>query len=260
MLLRGGAALAELGLDRGITFAMPNNKLNHRLLVWTLGVLLVFCLAAHFLHGFQVAWQAKSLKAQAEQTEAKEDIPRAAAYWSRYLVFAPDDTDAQARYAMLLDRLAVSSRDRMDAIDRYKKILAREPGRADVRHKLAVLEMSLGFYAEAGTHLEFLVRSSPGRGELEALLGQCREGQGEHHLSMEAYEKAIEDSPDRVASYVALASVLRYRLFQPDKAEPGDEQPCREESPGPIPRFWKEPLYRLANGSVNGCCHGPRSG
>jgi tetratricopeptide (TPR) repeat protein len=208
---------------------MGNYKLNRKLLVWTLVLLTAGAAGVYLLHTLQVNAHAREQYALAEEAEKQGRLDRAATYLSRYLVFAPDDTEVLAKYGALLDRAAPKSpqanRRVMAALE---QVVARIPACRDVRRRLAVRALDLGLFARARAHLEILVRSTPGQGDLEELLGQCWEGEGEYARAAQWYEQAVRHRPQQVATYVRLAEVLRGRLEQPRQADQVLERLVRE--------------------------------
>ena len=64
--------------------------------------------------------------------------------YQEHLEVAPDDQDAQLKYADVLLK-GVKNLGRQDlAAQIYDKLLARSPGRADIRRRLAELKLEMG--------------------------------------------------------------------------------------------------------------------
>jgi hypothetical protein len=84
-------------------------RLNVRLLLWTVAVLLGLCAGVHFLHEAQAQDNAGSLLRQADSAAARKDHARAVVYFSHYLAYAPDDVGALDRYARSLEQLPPES-------------------------------------------------------------------------------------------------------------------------------------------------------
>src|SRR5262245_39447120 len=147
-------------------------KLNLRFLAWLVGVCAVVVAAYYGLHRFQVRNHAASLLAQADVAEENHRLDRAARFVGLYLGLVPGDTEARARYGMLLDRLANSPRARegayvewemlgppvnsprasAGAMAVFEQVLIREPDRHDIRRRLAVLNNWAGRYDVALQH------------------------------------------------------------------------------------------------------------
>src|SRR5437588_12715053 len=103
--------------------------LNVKYLGCCLGICLVLGTGVHFLHAFQVQRNAGSLLTQARASEDKGDLSQAAEYYNRYLGFAPGDTDARARFGLLLahERFSSSAKIRVRALLVLDEVLRREP-------------------------------------------------------------------------------------------------------------------------------------
>ncbi len=193
-------------------------RLNVKLLAVLLGALAVGVVAVFLLHASQMSRHAGNLVSQARQEEAEANLERAAVCLQRYLVFAPEDNDARTRYGEIMEQLAVSDHERWRVVSVYKQVLYREPSRHDVRRRLALLTLRLGWMSEARLHLEMLLREQPGQADLEYMLGQCQEAAQDYALAASSYRSAIETAPSLVEAYVHLAHLYQYRLDEPEKA------------------------------------------
>src|SRR4051812_45404950 len=80
-------------------------RLNKKLLIWLVAVTLLLGGAVHGVHLLQARRAAGGLLRAADRAEAEQDLPRAASYLSRYLHYAPEDTDTMARFGQVLDKL-----------------------------------------------------------------------------------------------------------------------------------------------------------
>ena len=178
----------------------------------------------HFLHAYQVARNAGVLLDQADQArqdadkakkagnaaKAADSLAKAADYLGRYLGFHPDDAGAVAKLGLVLEEQARSPSQKQRAFLVLDKAVRLDPGRADVRRRLADLAVAIGRTLDAREHLNYLLNSScPNDPELEYLLGCSEETDAHFPEAKAAYEKAIHHGPRRVATYVRLASLLR---------------------------------------------------
>src|SRR6516165_3625191 len=101
-------------------------SVNARGLFVVLGTALVLGGAVHLLHAYQMRQNASGLAHQAERALARQELGKAAGYLDRYLSFVPDDTDALARYAEVLDRLAREVPGRGKALVHLEQVLRRD--------------------------------------------------------------------------------------------------------------------------------------
>ncbi len=164
----------------------------------------------HFLHAYQVARNAGVLLDQADQARQDADkaknagdavktndsLAKAADYLSRYLGFHPDDAGAVAKLGLVLEEQARSPSQKQRAFLVLDKAVRLDPGRADVRRRLADLAVAIGRTLDAREHLNYLLNSScPNDPELEYLLGCSEETDAHFPEAKAAYEKAIHARP-----------------------------------------------------------------
>jgi tetratricopeptide (TPR) repeat protein len=195
-------------------------RLDVRFLFCLVAAVLVAAVGVHLLHGYQVRRNAGSLLRQATRAEEQKHLDQAARYLRLYLSHEPGNTDALARYGLLLERLARSGQDHEQAFLTLEQVLRRDPSRHDVRRKVVPIAMRLGWFSEAMGHLEHLLHDgAPHDAELERLLGQCHLRKKEFDRAAACFDKAIQDAPEDVDTYVWQADLLRRQLNQPKKAE-----------------------------------------
>lgn len=194
-------------------------RVNRRFAVVLLAALGLLGVGAYSLHGYQVKRNAGALLTQAERAEADGQLARSADYLSRYLALTPRDTEALARYGVLLEKLATNEKARVQAFLVLERVLLREPGRRDVRRRLVPLAMAIGRWSDALGHANTLLADDPGDAELLALLGECEEGAGQPDRARDAYERAIAQAPQELGNYMRLAGLLRRALNQPRAAD-----------------------------------------
>src|SRR3989442_10592862 len=98
-------------------------RLNVRVLLMLLAVVITGGVTVHLAHDYQMGRYARDLAARAEQSAAEGENDLAAALLGRSLVFVPDDPDHLARYGAALEQLATSSRLRGRALSAYQDAL-----------------------------------------------------------------------------------------------------------------------------------------
>jgi cellulose synthase operon protein C len=175
----------------------------------------------HVLHGKQVARYSKILLEQAGEAETRGDTSQGEEYLSLYVRLVPHDADTLARYALLLasDKRATTPASRERALAVAQKALALDPSRPDVRRRVVDLAIELKHYETARSNLTVLATSPPDDGEIEFLLGQCEEHQGQFDKASTWYMKSIKHAPHRIEAYVRAADVLRRRLKRAAQAD-----------------------------------------
>ena len=193
-------------------------RLNYRLLLGLTAAVAVGVTSVAVVHGWQSGRQAAALLAEAGRAEDSGAASRAAESLKRYLTYRPDDADALGRYGRLLAGQARTAADRERALSVYEEVLTHEPSRQDARRAAVDLAMEQGAFDRAARHLELLLHYRPDDGELEDLLGQCQETEGDAGKAAAAYRDAISHAPGRVGAYVRLARLLHGRLDRPSEA------------------------------------------
>jgi tetratricopeptide (TPR) repeat protein len=185
-----------------------------------LGTGLVLGTAVHLLHAYQMRQNASGLAREAERALARQELGKAANYLDRYLSFAPDDTDALAKYAEVLDKLAREVPGRGKALVHLEQALRRDPARRDLRRRAVSLALDLYRFRDALYHLQQLQSGAAAseRGELEHLVGWCQDALGQGEEAAAAYRRALTYAPQRVSTYVLLAEVLGERLGRREEA------------------------------------------
>src|SRR5437588_6053930 len=84
-------------------------KLNVKLFACILGGLIAFGTCIHFVHAYQVRRNVDAFLRLSDEAQEAKDLRKAVDYLGRYLALAPDDIDAQAKYAILLSDKEVAS-------------------------------------------------------------------------------------------------------------------------------------------------------
>ncbi len=194
-------------------------RLNVRVLLILLAVVLLAIFTVHLAHGYQMQRYARLLVSRAEAAAAAGENDHAATLLGRSLVFVPDDPENLVRYGEALEYLSAAlPRLRTRALAAYQDALARAPGRKDLRERIAFLAFDLGQLAETRKQLTILLDATPERGNLIALLARCDAADGAPARAAKAYEQALALLPTQVELYVQLAELYRDRLEQLDAA------------------------------------------
>jgi tetratricopeptide (TPR) repeat protein len=228
---------------------MMKRMLNGRLALRLLGCLAGLTVGVHLLHGWQVGRQARVLREQVLQAEEQGQAEHAAARLRRYLAFAPEDTDALAHYGELQERLAQTPAQRGRAAGVYAQVLGRQPERADVRRRLAVLALELGRTDQARKLLEDLLAAQPGQADLEGLLGLCLELAGQSRAAADAYRQALDHDPKQRDVAVHLARLLHGPLGDPRKAARVLDDMIRAHD-GSAEAYLARARFRMDNGAL----------
>ena len=171
------------------------------------------------LHRLQVRRAAGALLREARRAETQGRLDRAETLMGRYLALKPDDPEALAWLGLILDTRAQTPAARSRAYTVLERALRGGPSRSDVRRRLAAAALDLERPADARTHLNVLLRMSPGDANLENMMGLCFEAEGDAERAAEWYELARRHDPRRLDAARHLAAVLRDRLHAPERAD-----------------------------------------
>ncbi len=212
---------------------MTHTTLNIRLLIGLVVTSVALTGGVHWLHSQQARKQATVLKEQAELAESGSPL-KAAGFYRRYLVFAPQDHEARARMGLLLAGLARTPNDRFAAYLVLDQAINGIPDRDDIRRKCVELALGCGpdLAAQTREHLAALIPETenqngvrdgtrpasrprptdPELGELYLLLAdsyllQANFGEAEQRL-----RRATEKKPDLFSAYSNRALILYQRL------------------------------------------------
>ncbi len=234
---------------------MRTRRLNWKLLAWIVGTLAVSAGAVHFAHSAQMKRHARTLLAQVDQEEAAGKPDHAAEYLKRYLTINTFDTDALARYGLLLDKTATTDAARARIASIFEKVLARDRKRDAIRRRVIELYLDLGRFVpkeagwntEARQHAELLVQTRPEDSESFELLGRCLAADGEPARAREQYRKAVEKDPKRIEAAVGLAWLLR--RSQSDEGDAVMDAMVRA-NPTEATAYLERATYRLGGGSL----------
>ncbi len=196
-------------------------RLNGRVLLYLLGGVILVAGGVYVLHGVQVQRSAVGLLQQADRAEKEGRLDQVETYLSRYLLYKPGDTDTLARYGLLLEKMATSDVARAQTVSVYEKVLRRDPTRREIRRRLVDLAMKGENFPVAQPNLKVLREDLLPKkdGELEYLLGRCREAGGHSAEAAALYEEARRLAPGQIEAHVRLARLLRLQLKNREQAD-----------------------------------------
>src|SRR5438552_12579009 len=100
-------------------------RLNVRYLACLMVGGTLFATTVHFVHGYQVRRNARTLLAHAQRADADGHPDEAVRFLNDYLTLVPEDTEALATLGQTLDRLINSPRGRLRVLLIYDQVLRR---------------------------------------------------------------------------------------------------------------------------------------
>lgn len=186
------------------------------------------------LQRYQVSRLGKTNLVKAEEAVKAGDLEKAEGLYLQHVMVFPEDFEAQISYAkVLLDRSRTPARVGQ-AIQIYKDVLGRLPGRDDVRRLLAEIQAEslpdrvdgtregpAQQLRELRANLGVLLEKTPEDGDLAYLMGRCRQSAGEDSEALDSYKIAVaRKAKERFDARLRMASIYRgERLNDPTEAD-----------------------------------------
>jgi tetratricopeptide (TPR) repeat protein len=195
-------------------------KLNLRFLGWTVTSCLVLALLMALLHQCQIRRNADVFLDHAEQALSEKQYHRAVFYLQNYLTYQPDDDEAFLKYALTMNKIALTPAARYRAFLILEQALRRAPENIELRQEAFRAALSLSRFAEAARHIQVLQTVAPNDPRLWQDLARCQEGLGEHSQARGSYEKAIALAPHDLVNFARLANLFRFQLERPSEVLP----------------------------------------
>ncbi|TWU11327.1 tetratricopeptide repeat protein [Symmachiella macrocystis] len=202
-------------------------RLNYRLLITLAALLVVSPLLIMGVHAFQMQRMGSALLERADQNEAEGNLVKAASNLAGYLRFKPDDIDTRIRMTLLLLESADTPAGKQNAYAQLSAVLAKVPGRDDLRRKRVDLLIGAPPYTEqnltqAAYDLDVLIDNLREIGpddetfdevqqdllELYLLRAVCFEILTDPNGAILAYRYAIRIDPGHVEARERLATLL----------------------------------------------------
>lgn len=136
-------------------------RVNLKLLVALVSLVVLGCLGTYFLHRYQVSRNAGGLAKLAREKLDEGKPDEALALFGRYLGYRRDDREALAEYSeLLLDRAERPGSTRADLSRAYtllEEAVRKNPGNHPLRRRLAEFQLRIGRFGDAREHLRVLL-------------------------------------------------------------------------------------------------------
>jgi tetratricopeptide (TPR) repeat protein len=193
--------------------AAPLQGLVNRKAVVILAASLVgLFLTVHLIHGFQVKRHARDLLEEADNVERDGQVGTAVNLLHQYLALVPGDTDALARYGLLLDRQARNRRERQLPLFLLEQVLRRDSTRTAIRRKVVEIALDLQRFSDAKAHLDVLEPANPEDPDVMLWMGRWAVGARDFEMARQYYGRAVNLARDRNDVAVEFAALLRGAL------------------------------------------------
>lgn len=206
---------------------MMRRKLNLAFLSCLVGVIAVIAVITHLVHSHQVKRNLGAVLDRARQTEAAGEPDKTIGYLRRYLVDRPEDGEAWAWLARVMDESARRGGNRLLVYEAFSQAVGLNPENDAIRRRAAALALELERWSDAENHLETLLKPTAGKAaltapetaDLEDQLGRCAQGKGDMPKARDWYRRALSHEASRIATSERLARLLRDDLKDPAEAD-----------------------------------------
>ncbi len=154
-------------------------RLNVKLALWLVGIILVSVVGTHFLHGFQLERNADSLKLQAENAVKQGNSEEAIKNYEQYLKYK-DEAPSYAELAKLVDDAAQkpssSLSEKRRAYSVLEEAIRRHPELADARERLIEYMLMMRRFDDGISHINYLNSNGKTGPKLELQRARCQLG------------------------------------------------------------------------------------
>lgn len=213
-------------------------RLNVKLALWLVGIVLFSIVGVHFLHGYQIERNADVLKRQAEKSDKEGDRKEAIKQYVQFLKYRPDDAES---YVALSDLVMADAKEMKTPIEKARayhkasgimeEALRRHPDLHKVRRHLVDVNMALRRFPATLEHIQYLQENGNTDFELDVMAAGCHLAMGDEEKASkklytlvgydEATEQFSESKPPgatAISAYELLAQVVRRKTDGANKA------------------------------------------
>ena len=194
-------------------------RLNARLLVILAIAAVILWLSVGFWHSRQVRISAKQLLERGMTAREAGNHRLAVAELSRYVGFAPDDTNALRDYTDSLSKIGSTKELKQQVFALNEAILRRRPEEMKIRSTQAELALDLGRIPDASSHVATIEQHEELTPQLWYIRGRCFEANRETNKAIDSYEKVLAEKADHVAATEHLANLLATQKGQVKRAD-----------------------------------------
>lgn len=174
---------------------------------------------AYVVHGYQIRRNARVFIEQADRArDAKEPI-KELRFVESYLGLVPNDAEVRARFALLLDSLVQSRRDKERVFYALDAALRFDPQRVDLRRRAIQISLEVDRTSDALFHLQELMKQEGETAENLETMGDIERQRGNYAKAEQSYAQAYAKDPKRVQAYIRRAVILRTRLKRQEDAD-----------------------------------------
>lgn len=209
-------------------------RLNIKLTLWLIGIVVISVAGVHFLHGYQLDRNADFLRIQAENARESGNAREAMKQYNQYLKHR-DDPDGYKALAEIVVEIANSQdanrQDRIRAYNILEEAIRRHPDLDEVRRSLIDYTIQARRYGDALEHIQYLNDKGKKDPELDLKIALCHVQTGEEEKALKQLcellgydvqtgEFAAQAPPGakELAAFELLSQVLRRKNDGPAQA------------------------------------------
>ncbi len=210
-------------------------RLNVKLTLQLVGIMLFSVVGVYFLHDYQLGRNADFLRVQAESAREAGDAREAIKQYNQYLKHR-DDSQGYSALAELVVEIAkdpdATNQDRYRAYNILEEAIRRHPDLDDVRRRLIDYTMLMRRWPETLEHIQYLLLDGIKDADLDLKIAVCNYALGEEEKSLrklyellgfdEQTEQFAAEPPagaNQTAAFELLAKILRAKTDGAKRAD-----------------------------------------
>lgn len=194
-------------------------EINYRLLGIVAGVVGLMLASTYAVHGWQVSRISGSMLQNARAALAAGDTDEAINCFERYCSSSPNDVNALAEFALLSDDVRVPPQGGRGVFLLFERVLRKDQTRDDVRRRVVGTAIELGRFSDGLAHAKILQQTYPKEGVFDYQTGICNENLNNFKRAAEAFQAAIDDSPELIEAWERLARLKHLKFHATEEAE-----------------------------------------
>ncbi|MCA9050233.1 MAG: tetratricopeptide repeat protein, partial [Planctomycetaceae bacterium] len=160
------------------------------------------------VHSVQNQRNAGHLLRLAREAAQSGELTQSVRFYTQYVSFEPNDTDALAELGLLLIERAASPEALLRVFAVLEDVLRKDPEREEVRRHIVDVCIALQRNRDALSHIEILLDDSSSDAELLLKQGACRESLSEFGEAAKVYLAGISAHEHQVDFYTRLAALV----------------------------------------------------
>lgn len=162
-------------------------RLNIKLTLWLIGIVVISVVGVHFLHGYQLGRNADFLRVQAENARENGNVREAMKQYNQYLKHRDDPAGYSALAEIVIEIAKDKDATRPDKIRAYnilEEAIRRHPDLDEVRRSLIDYTIQARRFGDALEHIQYLTDKGKKDAELDLKIAICHYQNGEEEKAL----------------------------------------------------------------------------